>query len=135
MNNYTIEKHAEGYCIVTPGGDTVGNGAPHMKSTLYFKKKAEAEAFRDLIDIDTFTEREGWGEEHQALWDSLPKVIQDAAGDMFEVKWYQGADYNGLMWEAEHNWFGKGKHLDEFKEAYDSLVNEQKNLIYYMYEA
>lgn len=135
MSNYFIEKQVQGYCIVKSNGEQVTSGAPHMKEAVYFKTKKEAEAFKQLIDIDTFTEKENWTAEHHALYETIPKIIQDLAGDLFELKWYSHCDYDGIMWEAENNFFDKPEHLAEFKQAYDGLVNEQKNLIYYAYEA
>ena len=41
---YSIEKHALGYCLVKPNGDTISTGEPHMRSTLYFKSKKEVQA-------------------------------------------------------------------------------------------
>lgn len=135
MSNYFIEKHIQGYCLVKNNGQQVTTGAPHMKEALYFKTKKQAEAFKKLIDIDTFINKDEWQDEQKTLYATIPKTIQDLAGDLFELKWYSDCDYDGIMWEAEHNFFDKPEHLAEFKQAYDGLVNEQKNLIYYAYEA
>lgn len=131
---YSIEKHIEGFVLVRESGSTVTNGAPHNKSAKTFKTKAEAVKFRDLIDIDTFTEREDWTAEHYSLFDTIPEIVRNIAGDLFEVKWYSHENYDGMLGEVEHNLLGKSK-LETFKTAYDSLTDEQKNLIYYAYEA
>ena len=68
INNekYFIEKHGEnGYCIGNRiNGNSLTTGAPHMKSTLYFKTKKEAQTFVDLLDADTLEFKEQWTPKH-----------------------------------------------------------------------
>ena len=132
--NYYIEKHINGYCLFRASHAQVSTGAPHMKGSKYFQKKKEAEEFRKLIDIDTFEQKENWTPEHHALYETIPEIVRSIAGDMFEVKWYSHYSYSEMMEEAQNNWFNK-TNFEIFKRCYDSLVNEQKNLIYYAYEA
>jgi len=132
--SYYIEKHLNGYCIFRKSHAQVSAGAPHMKGSKYFQKKKEAEEFRKLIDIDTFEEKENWTPEHYALYETIPEIVREIAGDMFECKWYSHYGYDEMMEEAQNNWFNK-TNFEIFKRCYDSLVNEQKNLIYYAYEA
>lgn len=130
---YSIEKHIDGFCIVRKNGQSVSTGAPHMKGTLYFKTRKQAKAFADLLDVDTFTLKEQWTPAHWALYDTIPAIVRDIDGDLFEIKWYSQASYDEMLWEIKHNILGE-KFLDKFKAAYDSLVTEQKNLIYWAYE-
>lgn len=132
--NYTIEKHINGYCLVSETGNSVATGAPHNKGTLYLEKRKEAEKLRDLMSIDTLATKDNWTPEHYALFETIHPVVRDIAGDLFEIKWYQGAGYDEMLWEIEHNLLGK-QYLAHFKREYDELTNEQKNLIYYAYEA
>ncbi len=132
---YSIEKHQAGYCLVSENGASVSTGAPHNKGTLYFAKKPEAEKMRDLLDIDTLTLKDKWTPAHYALFETIPAIVRDIAGDLFEIKWYGDNGYDGMMWEMENNVFGNAEKVAEFKAAYDSLTNDQKNLIYYAYEA
>lgn len=131
---YLIEKHIDGFVLVRESGNTVNTGAPHMRSALMLKNRKDAEALADLMDVDTFEEKEDWTPKHYALYETIPAIVRDIAGDLFEVRRYQQANYDGIMFEVEHNLLGKDK-LDTFKAAYDSLTDEQKNLIYYAYEA
>jgi len=133
--SYTIEKQDGGYVLVRGSGNAVTTGAPHNRSALNFETKKQAQAFRELIDIDTFIEKDKWTPAHFALYETIPAIVRNIDGDLFEIKWYGHNGYDGMMWEAENNIFGKGAHLDEFKAAYDALTDEQKNLIYYAYEA
>ena len=132
---YHIEKHAEGFCVVTPGGNTVGTGAPHHRSTLYFTKRKEAEKLLAQYSIDTLKLKEEWTPEHFALFETIPAVVRDIAGDLFEIKWYMHANYHDMMDELARNIYDRPETLAEFKAAYDSLTDHQKNLIYYAYEA
>lgn len=131
---YSIERHIGGYCLVSENGTSIATGAPHMKGTLYFDRRAKAEKFRDLLDVDTMLEKTEWTPKHHALYETIPAIVRDIAGDLFEIKWYSHADDTEMMWEVEHNLLGAHK-LAEFKEAYYSLTDDQKNLIYYAYEA
>lgn len=82
--------------------------------------------------IDTFLTKAEWTPEHHALFETIPQEIRDLAGDMFEIRWYGGG---GLAWELEHNILGTKEKADAFMAKYSALSTEQKNLIYYAYEA
>ena len=133
--DYSIEKHLDGYCIVTPGLDTVAVGAPHHRSTLYLATKKEAEKLLAQYSIDTMKLKEDWTPEHHALFETIPAIVRNIAGDLFEMKWYSHCNYDGMMWEIENNVFDNPEHVAKFKEAYDSLTDHVKCLIYYAYEA
>lgn len=85
--------------------------------------------------IDTRVLKKDWTQAHHNLFNSIPSIVRDIAGDLFEIKWYGGNGYDGLMWEAKNNIFSTPEQVAEFKEAYDNLTVDQKNLIYYAYEA
>jgi hypothetical protein len=82
--------------------------------------------------LDTYEIKDNWTPEHYALYETIPQEIRDIAGDLFEIRWYGGG---GLAWELEHNLLGTKAKADAFMEKYQALSNEQKNLIYYAYEA
>lgn len=82
--------------------------------------------------IDTYETKDKWTKEHHSLYNTIPREIRDIAGDLFEIRWYSGAN---LAWELEHNLLGSKAKADAFMEKYKVLSNEQKNLIYYAYEA
>lgn len=82
--------------------------------------------------IDTQIIKDEWTDEHYALYETIPECIRNLAGDLFEIKWY---GYGGLEWELEHNILGNKQKADEFMTLYNKLTPEQKNLIYYAYEA
>lgn len=84
--------------------------------------------------LNTQVTRDKWTDEHYKIFNAIPPIVKDIAGDLFEIKWYGDNGYDGMMWEIEHNIYGK-QYLNEFKKAYDSLTIQQKNLIYYAYEA
>ena len=132
---YHIEKHAEGFCIVTPSLNTVATGAPHNRGTLYLATKKEAEELLAQYSIDTMKLKEEWTPEHFALFETIPAVVRDIAGDLFEIKWYMHANYHDMMDELARNIYDRPETLAAFKQAYDSLTDHQKNLIYYAYEA
>lgn len=132
---YSIEKHSDGFVLVRDSGNTVNIGAPHSKSALTFKTQAQADEMRQLLDVDTFTEKTNWTPAHHKLYETIPPIVRNIAGDLFEMKWYSHENYDGMMDELARNFFDKAEHLAEFKTAYDSLTDEQKNLIYYAYEA
>lgn len=133
--DYSIEKHIDGYCIVKPNLDTVAIGAPHHRSTLYMATRKEAEAELARYSVDTFTLKEKWTPEHYAIFETIPAIVRDIAGDLFEMKWYSHANYDAMMWEIENNVFDNPEHVAAFKKAYDELTDHTKNLIYYAYEA
>lgn len=133
--DYSIEKHLDGYCIVTPGLDTVAVGAPHHRSTLYLATKKEAEKLLAQYSIDTMKLKEDWTPEHYALFETIPAIVRDIAGDLFEMEWYMQANYHEMMDELARNIYDRPETLAEFKAAYDSLTDHVKCLIYYAYEA
>lgn len=133
MNNYFIEKQGGGYVLVREGGNTVATGAPHMKSALNFAKLADAKTMRTLLSVDTFTDKSEWTPAHWRLFREIPPVVRDIAGDLFEIKWYQHANYEQMLEEVARG--EQAKYITSFKQAYDSLTDEQKNLIYYAHEA
>lgn len=86
-----------------------------------------------MSKLNTFALKQDWTSEHHKLFNTIPAIVRDIAGDLFEIKWYGQANYSDMMWEVENNLLGE-KYAPEFKKAYDSLTPEQKNLIYYAYE-
>lgn len=130
---YSIEKQIDGYCLIKENGLAVVNGAPHMRGLVYFKNKKEADRFADLLNVDTFVYKEDWTPKHYALFETIPEIVRKIAGDLFEIKWYGHESYDGMLHVIKRDIYDKS--FDKFKEAYDSLTDEQKNLIYYAYEA
>ena len=84
--------------------------------------------------LNTQATKNKWTDEHYKIFNSIPPIVRDIAGDLFELKWYGCNGYDGMLWEVENNLLGK-KYVAEFKQAYDKLTIDQKNLIYYAYEA
>lgn len=85
-------------------------------------------------ELNTFLEKSEWTPEHHKLYETIPAIVRDIAGDLFELGWCGHVNCTEMMWEVENNLLG-GKYTQQFKKAYDSLTNDQKNLIYYAYEA
>lgn len=82
--------------------------------------------------LDTYDTRDNWTLKHFALYKTIPQEIRDIAGDLFEIRWY---GFGGLAWELENNLLGTKAKANAFMAKYDALTTEQKNLIYYAYEA
>lgn len=76
--------------------------------------------------------KSNWNEQFKSDFSKLPKIIQDLAGDLFEIYWY---GYGDLEWELEHNLLGTKAKAKEFMKLYNNLSNHERNLIYYAYEA
>ncbi len=80
--------------------------------------------------------KENWTVDHRTLFETIPKIVRDLAGDLFEVKWYGHANKTQMEWEVRNNLIGgdtahQVAQSDEFMRCYDLLTIEQKNLIYY----
>ena len=84
--------------------------------------------------LNTQATKDNWIDEHYKLFNTIPPIVRDIAGDLFEIKWYGCNGYDDMLWEVENNLLGK-EYVTEFKQAYDSLKKKKKNLIYYAYEA
>jgi hypothetical protein len=82
--------------------------------------------------INTQILKSDWTDEHYKLYETIPQQIRDLAGDLFEIRWY---GFGGLEWELEHNLLGSKEKSTEFMKLYNLLTTEQRNLIYYAYEA
>lgn len=134
MKTYLEKQFGQWVLIKESDHDTVDIGAPHMKGALSFTNKSEAKKMQELLDVDSMLTKDKWTEKHWALYNSIPEIVRNVAGDLFEIKWYGHNDYEGMLWEVEHNLLGK-PYLTAFKDAYDSLTDSHKNLIYYAYEA
>lgn len=85
--------------------------------------------------IDTTITKEYWTTEHYKLYETIPQEIREIAGDLFEIKWYGHANDSGLRWELEHNLLGTKEKANAFMDKYQKLTKEQKNLIYFAYDA
>lgn len=93
-----------------------------------------------ITDIDTQQLKENWTPDHVALFETIDPLVRDFAGDLFEIKWYSGANKEKMEWEIRNNLIGSDtafqvSKCDEFMRIYDKLTIDQKNLIYYAYEA
>lgn len=85
--------------------------------------------------MDTKDLKINWTDEQYKLYETIPKMIRDIAGDLFELKWYSHIDGDKLFWELEHNILGTKAKAEQFMQKYKQLTTQQKNLIYYAYEA
>lgn len=76
--------------------------------------------------------KSNWSKQYKSDFENMPKIIQEFAGDLFEIKWY---GYGGLEWELEHNLLGDKQKTKDFMAKYKKLSEHERRLIYYAYEA
>lgn len=145
MNEYILNEDNWVYEIKTRTGKRIkkilGIKCPHCgyfakANNNYEEWSTDAQKhIDDCTPLDTYTLKDQWTKEHFDLYNTIPKIIRDIDGDLFELKWYSHYGYNDLMDEVERNIYSNKSLFQKFKREYDLLTTNQKNLIYYAYEA